>query len=198
MHILGSSMKRKRETPSSSCRTPEDLSQELRSVYTNGKVSASKNASLFKKTFRTGLEIKGPFTKSLQLRKALARHGKSRTPKVKGLEVAESKNAARTWQRWLRKQNVWGPLYWADIPMKNPRTKGVACGRRFFVTHEWVAAYWQQPGAWEEGQFEVGSSLAKTVEEVCTAWKRQPWSMLPSGAAWGWGTCTRQLEKVNS
>ena len=147
MRIFGSSMKRKRETPSSSCSKPkpakafsesthkeeaaEDLSQELQSLYTSGKVSASKNAGLFKKTFRTGLEIKGPFTRNLHLRKALARHGKSRTPKEKGLGlgVAESKNAARTWQRWLRKQNAWGSLYWADIPMQNPRTKEVACGR---------------------------------------------------------------------
>ena len=182
MRIFGSSMKRKRETPSSSRSKPkpakafsestdeeeaaEDLSQELQSLYTSGKVSASKNASLFKKTFRTGLEIKGPFTRNLQLRKALAKHGKSRTPKEKGLGVAEIKNAARTWQRWLRKQNALGSLYWADIPMQKPRTKEVACGRLpFLLPHEWVAAYLQQPGAWEEGQPEVGCSLAKTVEE---------------------------------
>ena len=198
MRIFGSSMKRKRETPSSSCSKPkpakafsestdeeeaaEDLSQELQSLYTSGKVSASKNASLIKKTFRTGLEIKGPFTRNLRLRKALARHVKSRKPKEKGLGVAESKNAARTWQRWLRKQNAWGSLYWADIPMQNPRPKEVACGRLpFLLPHEWVAAYLQQAGAWEEGKPEVGSSLAKTVEEVCAAWKRQPWSMFPLG-----------------
>ena len=94
----------------------------------------------------------------------------------------KSKNAARTWQRWLRKQNAWGSLYWADIPMQNPRTKGVACARLpFLLPHEWVAAYLQQPGAWEEGQPEVGSSLAKTVEEVCAAWKRQPRSMFSLG-----------------
>ena len=67
----------------------------------------------------------------------------------------------------------------ADIHMKNPKTKEVACGRLpFLLPHGWVAAYLQQPGAWEEGQPEVGSSLAKTVDEV---WKRQPWPMFPLG-----------------
>ena len=178
-------MTRKREALSSSCSKPkpakapsestdeeeaaEDWGQELQSLYTSGKVSASRNASLLKKTFRTGLEVKGPFTRNLQLRKALARHGKSRTPREKGLEVAEGKNAVRTWQS----SKMAGETKWLEIfalgrhTHEKLKTKEVACGRLpFLLLHEWVAAYLQQPGAWEEGQPEVGSSLAKTLEEV--------------------------------
>ena len=87
MHIFGSSMKRKRETPSSSCSKPkpakafsestdeeeaaEDLGQELQSLYTSG------NCKSFQRDFQNRL----------------------RNQRALYQELAASKNISQAWQK---------------------------------------------------------------------------------------------------
>ena len=162
----------------------QSLAKEFQTLYTSNKLSAQDSFNLFQKGSQAGLALPGPFAKSLQLERAKRKvAGQPSQQEVKPAErPTQSKNAARTWQRWMRKNHTWPDLYWAEIPLKNPSNKEVASYKLpFLLPHEWVSDYLHQPGAFQEAQPEEGSYLDKECRRVCAAWHRQARSMVPLG-----------------
>ena len=158
----------------------QELAAELKSLYTSNALSAKKTMSLFQKNHLAGLSLDSPFCKTLFLKSANCKPAERQT--LHNLKPAEAKNAARGWQRWMRKKSEWPALYWADIPMKNPKTKAVSNQRLpFLLPHEWVSACLHQPNAFDEATPEIGSPVADELCKVCEAWQRPPWTMLPLG-----------------
>lgn len=99
-------------------------------------------------------------------------------------EGSRDKNAARTLDRFLRKNHNWTDLYWTKIPMKMLGKKSNDLQSHwmpFLLPHDWLPAYLLQPGAWEEGVPEKGTYLAKETTEACRAWGNPEGSMLPLG-----------------
>ena len=145
------------------------FAKELKGLYTSNAVTASKTATVFKKAHLAGLKLKSPFDSSLKLQEP-AQGEASAT-------ASEAKNAARTWQRWMRKHSSWPELYWAAIPLKNNRTKEVVQQQvPFLLPHEWLADYFLQPGAVEEALPTQNSPLGQELQRVKEAWdiKREP------------------------
>ena len=119
--------------------------------------------SLFQKNHLAGLSLDSPFSKTLNLKSAERKPEERRT--LHNLKPAEAKNAARGWQTWMKKKSEWPALYWADAPMKNPKTKAVSNQRLpFLLPHEWVSAYLHQPNAFDKEMPEIGSPVA---DELC-------------------------------
>ena len=120
------------------------LASELQSLYTSNALSANKTLSIFQKNHHlAGLSLENSMQNTFKL--------KSATCKLEGkqsqldLKPAEAKNAARSWQRWMRKKSEWPDLYWADIPMKDPKTEEVFHGQvPFLLPHEWISTYLHQ------------------------------------------------------
>ena len=145
------------------------FAKELKGLYTSNAVTASKTATVFKKAHLAGLKLNSPFDSSLKLQQP-AQGEASATASV-------AKNAARTWQRWMRKHSSWPELYWAAVPLKQPRTKEVVQQQvPFLLPHEWLADYFLQPGAVEEALPAQNSPLGQELQRVKEAWdiKREP------------------------
>ena len=145
------------------------FAKELKGLYTSNAVTASKTATVFKKAHLAGLKLNSPFDSSLKLQQP-AQGEASATASV-------AKNAARTWQRWMRKHSSWPELYWAAVPLKHPRTKEVVQQQvPFLLPHEWLADYFLQPGAVEEALPAQNSPLGQELQRVKEAWdiKREP------------------------
>ena len=149
-------------------------------MYTSNALSANKTLSVFQKNHLAGLSLKNPMQRTFKLKSAACKlEGKQSQLDLKG---AEAKNAARSWQRWMRKKSEWPELYWADIPMKDPKTEEVFHGQApFLLPHEWISTSLRQKGAFDEAQPEIGSPLADEVCRACEAWQRPHWTMLPLG-----------------
>ncbi|CAE7730017.1 unnamed protein product [Symbiodinium sp. CCMP2592] len=146
----------------------EALGDELKGLYTSNAVTARKAASVFKKAHDAGLGLNSPFDKAFSLRKAAEANNLKPAEGSEGsdLKPAEGKNAARTLQRWMRKNSTWPDLYWAEIPLKSGRTKEVKPEKMpFLLPHEWLADYFLQPGAVEEAFPAPGSPLSRQLGE---------------------------------
>ena len=106
------------------------LGDELKGLYTSNAVTARKAASVFKKAHNAGLRLNTPLIrhdKTFSLREAAEASTFKPAEGSEGgdLKPAEGKNAARTLQRWMRKNSTWPELYWATIPLKSGKTKEV-------------------------------------------------------------------------
>ena len=140
------------------------LGDELKGLYTSNAVTARKAASVFKKAHNAGLRLNTPFDKTFSLREAA---------EASTFKPAEGKNAARTLQRWMRKNSTWPELYWATIPLKSGKTKEVKHEKMpFLLPHEWLADYFLQPGSVEEALPPPGSPLGQELLRVEAAWKK--------------------------
>ena len=140
------------------------LGDELKGLYTSNAVTARKAASVFKKAHNAGLRLNTPFDKTFSLREAAEASTFKPAEGSEGgdLKPAEGKNAARTLQRWMRKNSTWPELYWATIPLKSGKTKEVKHEKMpFLLPHEWLADYFLQ--RWRTGTFASRGSLEKTT-----------------------------------
>ena len=84
------------------------MGDELKGLYTSNAVTARKAASVFKKAHDAGLRLNTPFDKAFSLRKAAEASDFKPAEGSEGsdLKPAEGKNAARTLQRWMRKNST--------------------------------------------------------------------------------------------
>ena len=154
-------------------RAEAKLGEHLKELYKKNRLSASETQDLLQKARNVGLEFKNPV-------KGCNRQEFEEKPE-EGTET-HNKNAARTLIRNLRKHSLWGPLYWAKVPVNNPKTKQVEeCSLPFLLPHEWLADYLRQPGAFEEAMPETGTYESQELAKVCKAWKTPEGSMLPLG-----------------
>ena len=65
--------------------------------------------------------------------------------------LGTSHNAARAFKNKLVKHSSWPGLYWAEIPMGDPKTgKRVTKWMCFLLPHEWLPLYVQWDAAWED------------------------------------------------
>ena len=152
------------------------LGDELKGLYTSNAVTARKAASVFKKAHNAGLRLNTPFDKTFSLREAAEASTFKPAEGSEGgdLKPAEGKNAARTLQRWMRKNSTWPELYWATIPLKSGKTKEVKHEKMpFLLPHEWLADYFLQPGSVEEALPPPGSPLGQELLRVEAAWKKR-------------------------
>ena len=72
-------------------------------------MSAEDISQLLQNADEAGLEFANPIPK------------KKKHKPEEGSENERDKNAARSLDRWLRRNNTWPKLYWAKVPMKNPK-----------------------------------------------------------------------------
>lgn len=89
----------------------EDLGSHLVSLATKNKISATEASTLVNKCRRGGINIKGPFKPAEGNLKKRAIWGFKEEP--------GDGTAAKSLTRWLKRENKWAPLYWADIPLWN-------------------------------------------------------------------------------
>ena len=149
------------------------LGEHLTELYKKNRLSASETQDLLQKARNVGLEFKNPV-------KGCNKQDFEEKPE-EGTET-HNKNAARTLIRYLRKHSLWGALYWAKVPVNNPKTKQVEeCSLPFLLPHEWLADYLRQPGAFEEAMPETGTYESQELAKVCKAWRNPENSMLPLG-----------------
>ena len=140
----------------------EELGDAITSLYRGNKLSAQDVGSLLNKADAAGISFKNPMQN-----KKKASDGSEKP------EKARDKNAARTMDRWLRKNSQWGEIYWAQVPIrKRPKSKEtIQEWLPFLLPHEWLTEYWLQPGAWAEGMPEDGSFLATELNKACESCK---------------------------
>ena len=150
----------------------EDLGDAITSLYKGNKLSAQDVGNLLDKADAAGVSFKNPMQN-----KRTASDGTEKP------EMARDKNAARTMDRWLKRNSQWGNVYWAQVPIKKrPKSKEtIQEWLPFLLPHEWLCEYWLQPGAWAEGMPEDGSFLAKELNKACESWGNEPGSMFPLG-----------------
>ena len=141
------------------------LGEHLTQLYKKNNLSASETQNLLQKPRNVGLEFKNPV-------KGCNQQDFPEKPE-EGTET-HNKNAARTPMRFLRKNSWRGSLYWAKVPIKNPKTKQVEeCSLPFLLPHEWLENYLHQPGAFEEAMPETGTYESQELAKVCKAWRNQ-------------------------
>ena len=94
----------------------EDLGSHLVSLATKNKISATEASALVNKCRRGGINIKVPFKPAEGNPKKRAIWGFKEEP---GKKEPGDGTAAKSLTRWLKRENKWAPLYWADIPLWN-------------------------------------------------------------------------------
>ena len=87
------------------------LGEKLTGLYKKNKLSAEDISQLLQTADEAGLDFENPIPK------------KKKHKPEEGSEDERDKNAARSLDRWLRRNNTWPKLYWAKVPMKNPKKK---------------------------------------------------------------------------
>ena len=129
---------------------------------------------------KAGLEFSNPIPKKRKFEPGKAPELGEAEPE----EGCRDKNAARSLDRFLRKNHTWKDLYWAKIPMKNPKKKANDMEEKwmpFLLPHEWLPDYFLQSSASQEGMPEEGSfcwpagwpKLVKAMGnplEICFLW----------------------------
>ena len=86
--------------------------------------------------------------------------------------------------RHLRKTHQWPDLYWAQIPMKNPKKKNHDLSQQwlpFLLPHECLGKYFTQPNAWKEGMPTQGTFNCNRLNEACASNGNPPMTMYPMG-----------------
>ena len=89
----------------------EDLGDAITSLYKGNKLSAQDVGNLLDKADAAGVSFKNPMQN-----KRTASDGTEKP------EMARDKNAARTMDRWLKRNSQWGNVYWAQVPIKKVST----------------------------------------------------------------------------
>ena len=148
------------------------LGDKLTGLYKKNKLSAEDISQLLQNADEAGLEFANPIPK------------KKKHKPEEGSENERDKNAARSLDRWLRRNNTWPKLYWAKVPMKNPKKKVNDFSQQwlpFLLPHEWLSDYLHQPGAWAEAMPEEGTFYARKLAQACDSWGLPHGSMLPIG-----------------
>ena len=87
---------------------------------------------------RGGINIKVPFKPAEGNPKKRAIWGFKEEP---GKKEPGDGTAAKSLTRWLKRENKWAPLYWADIPLWNPAKKKVMSSHPFLLPHDWLEFY---------------------------------------------------------
>ena len=116
----------------------EDLGSHLVSLATKNKISATEASALVNKCRRGGINIKVPFKPAEGNPKKRAIWGFKEEP---GKKEPGDGTAAKSLTRWLKRENKWAPLYWADIPLWNPAKKKVMSSHPFLLPHDWLEFY---------------------------------------------------------
>ena len=105
------------------------------------KMSAEDVSQLLQTADEAGLDFGNPIPKKKKLKPE------------EGSDHERNTNAARSLDRWLRRSNTWPKLYWAKVPMKNPKQKVNDFSQQwlpFLLPHEWLSGY--GAGAWAEAR----------------------------------------------
>ena len=157
----------------------EDLGSHLVSLATKNKISATEASALVNKCRRGGINIKVPFKPAEGNPKKRAIWGFKEEP---GKKEPGDGTAAKSLTRWLKRENKWAPLYWADIPLWNPAKKQkVMSSHPFLLPHDWLEFYLLQEGACKEGQPEEGSFYEEELKKPRSAWGQPGEGMFPLG-----------------
>ena len=149
-------------------------------LYKENKLPASDVSELLQAADEAGLEFSNPVPKKRKFEPGKAPELGEAEPE----EGCRDKNAARSLDRFLRKNHTWKDLYWAKIPMKNPKKKANDMEEKwmpFLLPHEWLPDYFLQSSPWQEGMPEEGSfcwpagwpKLVKAMGnplEICFLW----------------------------
>ena len=143
----------------------EELVEEIESLHRRNQLPATKVVKMLTKA--GGLRVKAPTSQSLNKANE---------------DAALGGNAARSMRRWLKKNNTWCQLYWANIPLKNPKTQEISPKPLpFLLPHEWLEGYLMQPGAWQDCMPERGSMLATKLAQCCADCGEPAQGMVPLG-----------------
>ena len=95
------------------------LGNRLTKLYKENRLPASDVSELLQAADEAGLEFSNPIPKKRKFEPGKAPDLGEANPE----EGCRDKNAARSLDRFLRKNHTWKDLYWAKIPMKIPRKK---------------------------------------------------------------------------
>ena len=157
------------------------LGNRLTKLYKENKLPASDVSDLLQAADEAGLEFANPIPKKRKFEPGKATElGEVPEPE----EGCRDKNAARSLDRFLRKNHTWKDLYWAKIPMKNPKKKSNDMEEKwmpFLLPHEWLPDYLLQSSAWQEGMPEEGSFLASRLAKACESYGEPRGNMFPLG-----------------
>lgn len=81
------------------------------------------------------------------------------------------KNAARTMRRARKKvstPNNWPPLYWAKVPLRDPKTnKRIESWYPFLLPHEWLPSLLSSADAAQACKPKAGSKLCHALSHIC-------------------------------
>ena len=158
------------------------LGNRLTKLYKENKLPASDVSDLLQAADEAGLEFANPIPKKRKFFEPgkATELGEASEPE----EGCRDKNAARSLDRFLRKNHTWKDLYWAKIPMKNPKKKSNDMEEKwmpFLLPHEWLPDYLLQSSAWQEGMPEEGSFLASRLAKACESYGEPRGNMFPLG-----------------
>ena len=157
------------------------MGNRLTKLYKENKLPASDVSDLLQAADEAGLEFANPIPKKRKFEPGKATElGEVPEPE----EGCRDKNAARSLDRFLRKNHTWKDLYWAKIPMKNPKKKSNDTEEKwmpFLLPHEWLPDYLLQSSAWQEGMPEEGSFLASRLAKACESYGEPRGNMFPLG-----------------
>ena len=119
----------------------EDLGDAITSLYKGNILSAQDVGNLLDKADAAGVSFKNPMQN-----KRTASDGTEKP------EMARDKNAARTMDRWLKRNSQWGNVYCAQVPIKKrPKSKD--------TIQEWL------PFLLPHGCVNIGFSLVLGLKE---------------------------------
>ena len=125
----------KRKNPEAKVKAGAKLGNKLTQLYKKNKLSAEDVSQLLQTADEAGLDFKNPIRKKRPFEPE-----KATEPE----EGTRDKNAAGSMDRFLRKNHEWNDLYWAQIPMKNPKRKNDNLEEKwmpFLLPHEWLSNY---------------------------------------------------------
>ena len=154
-------------------RKQKKLGEKVVNLYKTNKLAAEDVSQLLQTADEAGLEFPNPIKKK-----------KSMPAKGSESEESRDKNAARSMDRHLRKTHQWPDLYWAQIPMKNPKKKNHDLSQQwlpFLLPHECLGKYFTQPNAWKEGMPTQGTFNCNRLNEACASNGNPPMTMYPMG-----------------
>ena len=155
------------------------LGNKLTQLYKQNKLAATDISDLLQTADEAGLEFENPIPKKIKFEP-----GQGWETTFEPEEGFRDKNAARSMDRYLRRNHNWTDLYWAKIPMKNPAKKANDLEERwlpFLLPHEWLSDYLLQCGAWDEAMPEEGTFVANRLAQACQCHKEPLGGMLPLG-----------------
>ena len=157
------------------------LGSKLTQLYKKNKLAAEDVSQLLQAADDAGVEFSNPIPKK---RKNMSDWTMEPENGSEPAEGPRDKNAARTLDRFLRKNHNWTDLYWAKVPMKSPAKKSTDVQDKwmpFLLPHDWLPNYLLQARAWQEGMPEEGTFLAREMAQACRAWGNPEGSMFPVG-----------------